>query len=215
MMITSRVSMELLAPAEPAVISGVQEDRYTRQLEMTLTRSGESWPVPEDVTVLVRYSRPDGSGGQYDTLPNGAQAWSAQNNVLTVALAPQVLAVPGAVNLWVSLIRQEVQLSTFAVVLHVAPKAGDDVQSTEVYANVTGFLPGTTRAAVGQLLQVAAVRADGYVTALVPITLRNLAVMLEQQVLTQEQQAQVRDNIGAATVEEVLAALPTWEGGRY
>ena len=40
-------------------------------------------------------------------------------------------------------------------------------------------------------------------------------VMHKEQTLTEEQKAQARENIGAATVEEVLAALPTWEGGSY
>jgi hypothetical protein len=40
-------------------------------------------------------------------------------------------------------------------------------------------------------------------------------VRFTEQNLTEEQKAQARDNIGAATVVDVLAALPTWEGGSY
>ena len=43
----------------------------------------------------------------------------------------------------------------------------------------------------------------------VPYALRDaLAVSTEAQELTEEQMAQARQNIGAATVAEVLAALP-------
>lgn len=123
MMITNNVKLDLMLPGYPAIINAVQEDRYTRQLKITLTASGEDWSVPEGVSAMVHYSRPDGTGGQYDTLPDGAAAWSAAGNVLTVVLAPQVLAVAGSVNLWITLLQGQLQLSTFAVLLNVAPKA--------------------------------------------------------------------------------------------
>ena len=37
----------------------------------------------------------------------------------------------------------------------------------------------------------------------------------EIQELTPDQKAQARANIGAVTVEDVLTALPTWQGGSY
>ena len=40
----------------------------------------------------------------------------------------------------------------------------------------------------------------------------NEAVLYTEQTLTDEQQAQARKNIGAATVEEVIAALPVYNG---
>ena len=40
-------------------------------------------------------------------------------------------------------------------------------------------------------------------------------VQCTPQELTEDQKAQARANIGAATVEDVLAALPTWTGGSY
>ena len=40
-------------------------------------------------------------------------------------------------------------------------------------------------------------------------------VQYTEQSLTEKQKAQARSNIGAVTVADVLAALPTWEGGSY
>lgn len=37
----------------------------------------------------------------------------------------------------------------------------------------------------------------------------------EIQELDDDQKARARANIGAVTVEDVLAALPTWQGGSY
>lgn len=41
------------------------------------------------------------------------------------------------------------------------------------------------------------------------------AVLYVEQTLTEEQKLQARTNIGAATVQDILNALPTWEGGAY
>ena len=40
-------------------------------------------------------------------------------------------------------------------------------------------------------------------------------VLYTAQDLTEDQKAQARENIGAATIEDVLAALPIGEGVRY
>lgn len=136
MMITSIFTMDLQQPDKPAVVNAVQEDRYTRQLQITLTSAGADWPVPGNAGVLVCYTRPDGTGGRYDILPDGAAAWSASGNVLTVILAPQVLAVPGPVSLWITLTQAQTQLSTFSVLVNVAPRAdpADGAEHTDVSA---------------------------------------------------------------------------------
>lgn len=41
------------------------------------------------------------------------------------------------------------------------------------------------------------------------------AVLYTEQTLTEAQKATARDNIGAATVEEVLEAIPVAEGASY
>ena len=47
------------------------------------------------------------------------------------------------------------------------------------------------------------------------VTVTDSAVQYVKQTLTSEQMAQARANIGAATVDDVIAALQTWEGGSY
>ena len=42
-----------------------------------------------------------------------------------------------------------------------------------------------------------------------------IPVMYSYQDMSEESKAQARNNIGAASVEDVLAALPTWTGGSY
>lgn len=95
MIITSKIEMDLNWYDQPKV-EALQDDQYSRDVQITLLSDGAPWEVPEGASVIVNYIKPDGLGGEYDTMPNGDTAWSASGNVLTVKLAPQVLTVAGA-----------------------------------------------------------------------------------------------------------------------
>lgn len=164
MIITNKVTMDLKQLSWVAAIAAVQDDRYSRNLEITLLSGGEIWEIPEDAAVVIRYSKPDGIGGAYDTLPDGSTAWSANGNILTVALAPQVLTTPGVVNLAVTLIREHQQISTFTILIHVTPAVGSQIAESETYFHVPGFLPAPVSAQPGQFFRAAAVDAQGHVT---------------------------------------------------
>lgn len=179
MIITNKVNMDLMRQPWAAPINAVQDDRYCRNLEMTLTAGGEAWMIPEDAAVLVRYKKPDGTGGEYDTLPDGTQAWSVSENIVTIGLAPQVLTKPGPVNLSVTLLRENKQLSTFSVLVNVAPRPGADPMESGDYVNVAGFLPGPINGSVGQYLKILAVDDIGRVT-------RVEAVDIGKDALTEE-----------------------------
>lgn len=166
MIITNKVTMDLKQLSWVAAIAAVQDDRYSRNLEITLLSGGETWEIPADAAVVIRYSKPDGMGGVYDTLPDGASAWSANGNILTVALAPQVLTTPGVVNLAVTMIREQQQISTFTILIHVTPKVGSQIAESESYFHVPGFLPAPVNAKAGQFFKAASVNALGHVTAM-------------------------------------------------
>lgn len=165
MIITNKVNMDLQQPAFVPAIAVVQNDRYTRNIELTLYSGGEAWTIPETAAVLLRYSKSDGTGGEYDTLPNGNVAWSATENVLTIVLAPQVLTAPGPVHLSVSLQDEGKQLSTFAFMLNVQPEVGENEEESGDYIYVAGFLPAPQEAEAGQYLRIASVNENGHITA--------------------------------------------------
>ena len=164
MIITNKVTMDLKQLSWIAAIGAVQDDRYSRNLEITLLSGGEVWTIPEDAAIVIRYSKPDGIGGAYDTLPDGSRAWNANGNILTVALAPQVLTTPGVVNLAVTMIRAHQQISTFTILIHVTPAVGSQIAESETYYHVPGFLPAPVSAQPGQVFRAAAVDAHGHVT---------------------------------------------------
>lgn len=171
MITTSKIKMDLTRPGVTPLVHAVQADRYSRNLEIALYSDGKPFAIPEAVSVVIRYSKFDGKGGEYDTLPDGTQAWSAKRNVLTVALAPQVLTMPGFVEVSIALIVQEIQLSVFAIKLHVQPTASAKIADSEDYFYVTGILPAPSEAEAGQYFRIAAVDENGKITAVEAVTL--------------------------------------------
>ncbi len=174
MNITSKINMDLYHSGEIPVVHAVQRDKHSRSLELSLFANGESWTIPETAAVLVCYSKPDGKGGEYDTLPDGTKAWSASGNVLTVVLAPQVLTVAGAVNLSVTLLDGREQISSFLILLDVQGVPGGDRETSEEYSHITGLLPAPNKAKVGQFFRVSAINEKGKVVGVEAITLEDL-----------------------------------------
>lgn len=135
MVITHKLEMDLLAPGKSDRIYCVQDDRYSRNVELTLYAGLEPWNIPEGVQVMVRYRKKDRTGGEYDTLPDGSRAWDAVKNILTVALAPQVLTVVGPVTLQIVLLKGRSQLSCFAISIMVRPSGREDMEESSNYVN--------------------------------------------------------------------------------
>ena len=106
MIIKHKIGMELDRVDLDKEIYVVQDDKYSRELEIHLKANGKEYYPPEDCTVLVRYEKPDGRGGAYDVLPDGRKAAEICGNVVTVGLAPQVCTVAGRVMLTVTLRHQ-------------------------------------------------------------------------------------------------------------
>lgn len=166
MIITSKIKMDLQQQNQMPVVNAVQNDRYCRNLEMELYAGETVWPVPEDAAVVVSYLKADGKGGEYDTLPDGTAGWSAQEHILTVALAPQMLTAPGLVRMTVSLIQEEKQISTFTVLIKVAQAVSAAVAESEDYYYVTRFLPMPEGAETGKYLRISGVDEAGNVISL-------------------------------------------------
>ncbi len=166
MTVTYPLRLELDKKQKLPPIHVAAEDSCTRVLELSLYSGGEALAVPEAASVLVRYSKADGTGGCYDTLPDGSIAWSAAGNVLTVILAPQVCTAEGPVQLAVSLVQGDRLLSTFSVDILVQGLPGGD-ETSESYHYVTAFMPQPQDGAqVGKCLAVKTVDEHGRVLSL-------------------------------------------------
>ena len=166
MIVIHNVTIDLQDKGAVPQIVATQDDQYTRDLAISLMEGESPWEVPEDAAVVIRYCKSDGVGGEYDTLPDGTTAWSAEGNVLRIALAPQVLTVPGTVMLSATMIREAEVLSIFSVAISVRPRVQGIFGESEAFYNVAGFLPGPVAAREGQYLRIARVDDRGRVLSL-------------------------------------------------
>jgi hypothetical protein len=181
-------------------------DASTRKIELLLYENQKIWIIPEDIAVVIRYKKPDGTMGEYDTLPDGSAAWSALDNMLTLTLAPQVLSTAGNVVLYAAVYQEDKVLQTFAMEIFVkAPFGGSKAIVSQDYSYMTNVLRGPVMAQEGQVLAVGSVDAYGRVKeveVLDPAALVNengSAVLHKAQNLTINQKFQARRNIDAAS----------------
>ena len=172
MVIKHKIKMDFTRPGMLPRVDVVQGDQYARKLELSLYAGGEAWPVPEDVTVVVRFSRGDGSGGTYDRLPDGP-AWQASENVLTLELAPVILLKSGPVMVAVDVLKGAKKVSTFALLLYVQPNVAFEEDLLQNDRRMAAYLPVPDGAQVGQYLRVAQVNNRGIITRLEAESIRD------------------------------------------
>ena len=143
MIITHKLKpMDLAQKQNTGRVDVVQGDKYSRNIEFTFMYNGSAWQIPDGTTAIVRYKKPDATGGNYDTLPDGSTAYQINGNVLTVCLAPQVCTVPGIVQLSVGLIQGSAEINTFSINIVVQPNPGAIYQS-EDYIRLSGAVPNS------------------------------------------------------------------------
>lgn len=186
MTVTHSITMDLVKPLVRPLVTAVQGEGCSRVLRITLLAGGTPFAVPKSAGAVVRYRKRDGTGGIYDTLPDGSRAWWAEENVLSVTLAPQVLTCDGPVDLQVELRQDSAVLSTFSVCVLVDADPSRGAQPSQDYlswmdATVEALaaylaenpLPGGSAVAVeneGQLQQLLAGGTPVYVNKEIGLT---------------------------------------------
>lgn len=160
---TAALRVDLLDPGAPQIIHAVQDDINTRKIAFNIYAGGAQWDVPSGTLVTVRYKKPDGTAGFYDTLPDGSTpAATIDGNVVTVALVPQAFTVRGNVPVQIKLYDSEgTSIATFAVVMHVSVNVVSDAEivSSDYYSVLTKQIADALAAAEGIPGQVSAAQA--------------------------------------------------------
>lgn len=160
---TAALRVDLLDPGAPQIIHAVQDDINTRKIAFNIYAGGAQWAVPDGTLVTVRYKKPDGTAGFYDTLPDGSTpAATIDGNVVTVALVPQAFTVRGNVPVQIKLYDSEgTSIATFAVVMHVSVNVVSDAEivSSDYYSVLTKQISDALAAAEGIPGQVSAAQA--------------------------------------------------------
>lgn len=170
MIVTHHLKIDWARPEPGQQIPVVQGDYLSRRLSCTLYENGKRWFVPADVIPALRYGKPDGTGGIYNTLPNGEAAWSIRENRVELVLAPQMISVPGPVRCQLVLMQEQRELASFAFGLLVQRDPSWQMEASKDYIHWQGtFLPQVVGASAGQYLQITQVDGQGHAIALRPV----------------------------------------------
>lgn len=138
MLVTQKLKMDLAQKGVEEFLAAVQGDANTRFVEITLEAGGKPLSLPENVSGVVRYRRADGRGGSYDTGPEELKAVTFDENIATVEIAPDVLAVPGNVRVALGIVDGETMIHTFVFFIHVEANPGVNAMPSGTY-----YLAGT------------------------------------------------------------------------
>lgn len=180
MIVTSKINVELAQPKTVPEIYAVQDDRYSRNLQINLLVNGIPLELPEGFTCVMSYVKPDGKKGAYDTLPDGTKASCVQGSRIWVALAPEVCTAAGDVKFMVTLLKDKFQLGTFEIRIHVKARPAG-IPASKDYLNITGFLPQPADGKSGGYLKATWVDEFGRVAGVETVDLDVLPEVSEVQ----------------------------------
>lgn len=137
----TNISLNLQIPNYSVVVYAVQGDVMSREITALLYDGQTAFTPPVGALGTVRYMKPDGSSGFYDTLEDEetvAVTW--EGNAATIRLAEQALTVAGDVIMQLSFYSQDAQrLSAFNFRLCVEknPLSDEEFESTDYYSVLT------------------------------------------------------------------------------
>lgn len=226
---TAALRVDLLDPGAPQIIHAVQDDSNSRKIAFSIYAGGAQWAVPDGTLVTVRYKKPDGTAGFYDTLPDGSTpAAMIDGNVVTVSLVPQALTVRGNVPVQIKLYDSAgTSITTFAVVMHVSVNVVSDAEivSSDYYSVLTkqiadalaaaDKIPGQVSAAQAAAEQAAssASAAEGSATAAASsASTASTAVGQAQAAATNAGQSETNAATSASDAEDAKTAAETAAG---
>lgn len=134
MQITQSIDLNLSIDGIPHQLHMPQGDGG-RIISASLWDGATIYSPPDGTMCMLRFRKPDGTGGLYDTAEDGTKI-NLANNVATIPVALQVLAVGGPVRCQVELYAPAAEgellsanrLATFAFILFVAPSVYPDAE---------------------------------------------------------------------------------------
>ena len=137
----SKVSLNMQIPNFSVVVYAVQGDVMSREVTAALYDGQTAFEPPYGTLGTVRFLKPDGTSGFYDTLEDEettAVTWDG--NIATIRFAEQVLTVPGDVIIQVSFYSPDAErLSSFnfKLVVEKNPFSDEEFESTDYYSILT------------------------------------------------------------------------------
>ena len=139
---TAVITVDLMRPTINT-IHVKQFDALSRFADIKIVSGGQPWGAGTSITYVVQYSKPDGTKGMYDKLPDGSTAVTSETDdtgstVLHVRFAPQMFTVHGNVHCSVAMIKTDgVKLQTFSFCICVEKSDVNGDTSKDYYKMTT------------------------------------------------------------------------------
>nr|DAV57291.1 MAG TPA: tail protein [Caudoviricetes sp.] len=195
MSVNQAVNLNLSTDIVPPVLKMVQNDSNSRYIVASLWDGASAYDVGS-ASVMLRFAKPDGTGGMYDADEAG-NAVSVDGNVVTIPVATQVLTVAGDVFAQVDIYgSSNSKLASFAFKIDVAASVYPDAQliSSDYYNVLTATIANAVTAAQNAAASATAAAQSAVEAA---TSVEGAVKYNTPQALTEEQKQQVRDNINA------------------
>lgn len=153
MNINHLIDLNLSENGIPPRLSMPQGDSNSRTVVVSLWDGAQPYTVPDDTAVMVRFRKPDGTGGLYDTT-EGGESVTVSGSTVTAPVASQMLAVAGTVFTEIDIFgtatgEAAAKLATFRFVVNCTPCVYPDAQiiSSDYYNIVAAQIAGAVSAA--------------------------------------------------------------------
>lgn len=194
------VQLSMTLNGVPPTLHMVQGDTNSRTIVATLWDGAQPYSIPAGAAIMVRFRKPDGTGGLYDATEGGNKV-SYAGSIVTAPVAAQILAVAGDVFAEIDIFGSSSgaaaeRLATFRFIVEVAPCVLPDAQiiSSDYYNILAADIAGA-KAAANQAKDYAAAAKNSADSA--AISVEGAVKYNTPQTLTEEQKEQARANIGA------------------
>ena len=140
MQVLAHISLNFQQPNFVTVYAA-QNDKLSRYINTQLLDGATPWTLPAGGLMTIRYRKPDGTSGFYDTLEDGSPAYNVEaDGTVTLGLAEQALTVPGMVPMELNFYNAAgSKLSTLTFIVAVKPSAysDEDIASSDYYNVLT------------------------------------------------------------------------------
>lgn len=136
---TTSLVLNLQYPNIATVAYAVQGDEGAREISAQLVDGSVAWAPPAGALATVRYRKPDGTTGFYDTMEDGSTpAVDVSGSGATIRIARQALTVPGGVVMQLNFYDESAQrVTTFSWIMIVQPSVLTDTQfASSDYYNI-------------------------------------------------------------------------------
>lgn len=151
--------LNLQRPNTLVIAYGKQNDTKSRWYQAQLLSGDTPWLMPANTTGTIRFAKPDGHGGWYDSLENGTPAVTMSGSTVTMGLVTQVLTCPGDVK--IDLMFADTSgsvLTAFSWTLRVEKNAIEDslIEDSDDYFTILAGQVARVQAAAATVREVSA-----------------------------------------------------------